>query len=250
MSRLGDYDGAAALQRELISRAQIIHSDSSIQMANAWNNLAVTQTFQGKFDLAADAFRNALEIQRNLLGPEHQRVSSTMRNLGIVLGKLNRYEEGLALLRQALELRKNFSPESLGYMRAQYAQVLLESGNREEALIEGRQALALLEESTNATVSQRSDIWMVLSLIYLETGQPDLAETFAQQSFEARTSFMAPDHPKVAQAQCIYGLALWAEEPGESARDLLRACHDTYAGWAMANPHRVAEVKDILNSRM
>jgi serine/threonine protein kinase/tetratricopeptide (TPR) repeat protein len=51
-------------------------------------------------------YRQALEIQRRLLGPEHAEVGTLLNNLGVVLNATGRYVEAESVYREALKIRQ------------------------------------------------------------------------------------------------------------------------------------------------
>ena len=202
------------------------------------------------FEEAERAFSQALEIQIVLLGETHPRVISTTRNLGVILGLLERYDEGIARLEHALFIKKQREGienlRTLGYMQAQYALLLQDGGYSILALAEAKEAVMLLEETPQVAPTHLSDGLAHASIIYLENGVMDLAEEYAKRSLDIRNELYDADHPKVAQAQCIYGRVLAMKGDLEEARALLQQGLPVYESWSMANKDRVDEARKVL----
>ena len=249
LSRMGETFKAIDMQEDVIARLQTIKSDSSVQMSNAWNNLGVLQTNSGQFEEAEHAFRQALGIQEVLLGKTHPRVISTRRNVGVVLGLLEQYDEGIAILEQALSMKKQREGldnlRTLGYMQAQYALLLNDGGYTRFALENANEVVVLLEETPQVSPTHLSDGLLYASIIYYENGSLEMALKHGQKAFDIRSELYDEGHPKRAQAQCIYGLILHAVGRGEEARELLHQGLPIYEEWPMANKNRVQAARSV-----
>ena len=243
LSRLDHIDASIEMQQEVISRLQTIKKDSSVQMSNAWNNLGVLRTNNGQFNEAERAFRQALGIQAELLGEMHPRVVSTQRNLGITLGFLQRYSEGIALLEEALAIKKQRegadNQRTLGYMQAQYALLLQDGGYTGQALDQAKEAVVLLEETPQVAPLHVSDGLVLAGIIYMENGVPELAEQYIKKALDIRSNLYEATHPKVAQAQCLYGRILATSGRSDEAYVLLEQGLPIYQEWPMAHERRV-----------
>lgn len=66
---------------------------------------------KGLWEEAHVCRKNALEIRLQILPSNHPDVAYTYNNMGIALGKLNRFEAAMAALRAALEIRQ-FPPDN------------------------------------------------------------------------------------------------------------------------------------------
>jgi len=84
-----------------------IHSfrKQSIMMGNGWNAKGLQKAQEGNWEKALSCWENALEIRQQVLGPQHSDVANTWNNIGIALGKLERFPEALVAMQKALELR-------------------------------------------------------------------------------------------------------------------------------------------------
>ena len=248
-SRLGNADDAIGIQQEVIGRLQTIKSDSSVQMSNAWNNLGVLLTNKGRFEEAEHAFSQALGIQSFLLGETHPRVVSTTRNLGVILGLLERYDDGIALLEQALQIKRQRegieNQRTLGYMQAQYALLLQDGGYTTNAVQQAEEAVALLEGTPHVSTLHMSDGLMFSGIVYLEHGDLDKAEGYLKKALDIRSEMYESAHPKIAQAQCMYGRVIAALGRVEEARELLQQGLPIYEEWPMANKKRVQMARSL-----
>lgn len=77
----------------------------SIAIGNGWNAKGLHKAKKGSWESALTCWENALEIRSQVLGETHPDVANTCNNIGIALGKLDRYDEAIEILERALELR-------------------------------------------------------------------------------------------------------------------------------------------------
>ncbi len=65
----------------------------------------VTLRRLGDYERAEAWYREALDIQRRVLGPRHAEVGTLLNNLGVLMSQTGRYEEAVAMNREALDVR-------------------------------------------------------------------------------------------------------------------------------------------------
>jgi tetratricopeptide (TPR) repeat protein len=68
-------------------------------------NLGVAQSAIDRLDLATETYRQAVDLQRNLHGPETERVAKAMNNLGVMLKKTGREQESIPIYEESLRIR-------------------------------------------------------------------------------------------------------------------------------------------------
>ena len=251
MNYQGNALEAIRMQRDVISRLQTITRDSSVQMANAWNNLAVFLTLSGSFQESEIVFRRVYRLQSGLLGATHHRTVSTMRNLAISIAAQQNYDTALSLLHEAVTIKKgaflnNQDPAQYINMLAQYAQMLVDAGRKKEALNEIQHVLKLAEQTDDIPESYRGNIWTIAALIFLENDQPVLGVQLAEQALQIRSDALKPDHPRIAQAEIFLGLNLAASNRPEEALQRLEAGYPGFASWPLAHPKRVETAGQVI----
>jgi eukaryotic-like serine/threonine-protein kinase len=160
------YPQAEELMREASDGFQRVTGHKGYNTLWALNYLAVAVRHNGKLEEAARILESVVEVNQQMLGPEHPHTRDSMRNLAEVYGAEERYPEAEKLFKDALA---EVSPETWEDPRARSASFLglaaLEAhrGERAQALGHLRQAVELgfdepLELSRNPRLaSLRSD---------------------------------------------------------------------------------------------
>ncbi len=250
LNKSDQSEEAITIQRQVIDRLEGVVSDSSVQMSNAHNNLAVLLTNEGNFEEAQVIFRKVLGIQEYLLGASHARVTNTKRNLAIALSYLGRTEESVQLMAEALAMLRSKEVEAgadaTGEYQALYALLLHDAGQLDEAYVNARQALDLLETSATAQDLQLSNARFGWGVILMSRGELQNATSYIQQARSTRESIYGPDDERVAEVQCIYGRLLALQNKPEEARALLEEALPRYAAWPRANPGWVDAARETL----
>eukprot|EP00542_Grammatophora_oceanica_P022221 CAMPEP_0194040066 /NCGR_PEP_ID=MMETSP0009_2-20130614/12124_1 /TAXON_ID=210454 /ORGANISM="Grammatophora oceanica, Strain CCMP 410" /LENGTH=385 /DNA_ID=CAMNT_0038683089 /DNA_START=60 /DNA_END=1217 /DNA_ORIENTATION=+ len=77
----------------------------SIAIGNGWNAKGLDKAKQDKWDDALACWEKAFHIRVQVLGDEHKDVANTLNNMGIALGRLDRYEEAMEKLESCLKVR-------------------------------------------------------------------------------------------------------------------------------------------------
>jgi len=123
--------------------------DDSTVLATLLSNLGVFLEDQRKLAEAETVHREALELQRKLLGDNHPDVAHALANLSYVLGGLRRWEEAERLGQEALEIRRRvFGNEHphVGNSLNNLADLLARQGKLAEAESMAREALIILKK--------------------------------------------------------------------------------------------------------
>ena len=76
-----NYDEAAATLAKLIPLQQQLLGKENIQLATTWTYLAAMHLERAKYEAAADAFSNVLEIKTAALGKDHWQVTDARLSL-------------------------------------------------------------------------------------------------------------------------------------------------------------------------
>jgi CHAT domain-containing protein/tetratricopeptide (TPR) repeat protein len=113
------------------------------------NNLAAVLGSQGGYTEAEPLYREALQLNREVLGPRHPQTLASIINLAAVLGSQGRYTEAEPLYREALQLHREIlgprNPNTLIGMN-NLASVLESQGRYREAEPLYRETLQLSRE--------------------------------------------------------------------------------------------------------
>ncbi|MCW8091642.1 tetratricopeptide repeat-containing diguanylate cyclase [Alteromonas sp. ASW11-130] len=229
----GRLTQAESLSLLLLERARTQQND--IDVAAAFHEIGHISILQNKYELARNAFNNALEIftREGLLKPiaviladigtsyryqseynkalnfhyralslfqsEENRlgIAAQQLNIGIVLKELGQFEPALSYLKRALtELRQQNRLESVSQALSHIGGIYVDMGQYEAALMYAKDALAISEETQS-----RHRIAKNLSRlgdVYLRLNQYELAKTHLEKALVIFTELEAPrDHGSV-----------------------------------------------------
>jgi len=118
--------------------------------------LAETLGYEGHFVEAESLYRETLDIERRVLGPEHPATLSLMSGLAVVLSAEGHYAEAEKLERETLEIRRRrFGPDHPDTAGSTYDLACIEArkGDRDGAL-------SLLREAVDHGLAPLMDLWM------------------------------------------------------------------------------------------
>lgn len=74
-------------------------------IGNGWNAKGLQKAKKGDWGDAVLCWENALEVRQQALGDSHPDVANTLNNMGIALGRLERFDEAMESLNKALQIR-------------------------------------------------------------------------------------------------------------------------------------------------
>jgi serine/threonine-protein kinase len=101
----GDYDGAEAMIRQALEIRRRFPEEERDAVAASLNQLGIVLRFKGDFDASIEAYREAIAIKEST-GHVDAYLAEAKNNLGAVLLELGEMPESEALIREALELRR------------------------------------------------------------------------------------------------------------------------------------------------
>jgi non-specific serine/threonine protein kinase/serine/threonine-protein kinase len=119
-------------------------------------NLANVLKDEGHYAEAEKLYRETLDVERRVLGPEHPRTLWLMNNLANVLTDEGRYAEAEKLFRKTLDIRRRvLGPESPDAASSTYnlSCIAARQGRRDEAL-------SLLREAVDHGLRPGADLGM------------------------------------------------------------------------------------------
>ncbi len=106
LQTMEDSDGAEASYRQVIALGGSSIAASSPTLGHANNNLGEVLFERGEIEAAAEHFGAAIEIWETALGEEHPLLAHPLTGLGKALVREGHTDEGVDLLRRALDLRE------------------------------------------------------------------------------------------------------------------------------------------------
>jgi len=170
-------------------------------LAELYNNLAVTLTGEGRFPEAEALYRRSLAIFRTAYGDSDYRVAETLGNLGGSLEGEKKFEEAVAAHQQALEIRQRLygskGPE-VGHSLLHLAKAQRALGRPGEAATLAQQAVANLEAAFGPQHPYAAYAHMALGLALRDQGQAAAAEPHLRQGLVVLARSLPPAHPQTA----------------------------------------------------
>jgi serine/threonine protein kinase/tetratricopeptide (TPR) repeat protein len=209
--------GAARIQQELSEQPEI-KADLMEIIGHVYSNLAL-------YDESVHLLRNALEIQRAELGPEHPKTLATMNRLGRALMFNGQSAEAEQVLTESLEASRRAlgenDPKTLESISS-LAWSLQATGRFPEA--EKLYRLALAEQRRTLGESRLDTLASLGSLAWVlqRQGKTEEAEALAREALEASRRAYGDQHVYTAQAMEITGMLLLLQNRLDEAEPLLR----------------------------
>jgi tetratricopeptide (TPR) repeat protein len=164
---------------------------------------------------ARDFLGRTLELRRSVLGEEHPDTLVTMR----YLGGCTRDEEGVRLLRQALEIQSRVSGEkdreTVSTMLF-LATTLARQGKFDEAESLGARCLDLCRRVFGDTDFLTVQAMGRQAFTYMYKDDAARAEQFSEEALKCVRRITSDDH-HLATLHCMYGLAYVYQEQGKHA---------------------------------
>jgi len=219
---LGLFDEAEMHLRAALAARREVLGDSHIDVANSLNSLAVVLYEKGEYDEAEALYREALDMNKDLLG-EHERVAIALNNLALLLKTRGKYDEAEPLYREGLALsRKLYGDEHrIVALNLNNLAVLLKSqGKYAEAEPLYREALEMRlrlhgPDHPKVNVTQNN-----LAVLLRAQGKYQEAEPLARECLESGKKLYGESHPRVALSLNNLGRILEAQGKYEEAESL------------------------------
>jgi serine/threonine-protein kinase len=218
----GDEQARRALDGKPLLQARLLH--------------VIGRTYRRMrlFEEAEAAFEEALALRRTRLGPEHEDVAETLRELGMVRQARDGSDAGVPLLREALTIQRERlgarHPETAVTM-ASYASALLESSVFAEdaaadAEAEGmlQEALAILQGAYGRYHPALVPVLEALSDQAMARGDMEAAVRLQEEALALHQHLHDLHHPSVAHAHRMLAWVLVvAGQPEEAERHVRTA---------------------------
>ena len=197
MMSSGDNDIALdALQTSLRHRIKLLGEDH-IDVGTTWNNIGRMYFQLGKFDLAMEAYCEALRIRRKCQG-ESVDVAATLFNCGQVYHNLECRDKALSLFQEFLKLAKTHFGEfhrDVCIVTTCIGQVLHESRDYENALKSFHHALRIGHVTLGPVHSEMAITLNKMGNLYYETGDLDSALNAYHKGLEIEIAVLETGNP-------------------------------------------------------
>jgi serine/threonine-protein kinase len=196
---LGRYDLAEPLLTRALAEYEAMPDAPPLDRAGALTSIANLHFDLQQFAEAVPPTREALEIQRRELGPNHPEVLTSLGNLATLTARAGQPDSALALHAEVLALRRALGPQeqSVAVTLNNMGSLLLGVDRYDEAEPYLREALdiqlrLLPREHPDVALSMSN-----LASLYREQGRYDDAEPLYREALALRRSVYGPWHPRV-----------------------------------------------------
>jgi len=227
LSAAGQVTQAESLQRDGLARTIRIDSSADAQ-GGAYQRLALTLAREGKFAEAEQLERRALAQLRKGLAPDNPLIGNALRNLGIIVGRLGREAEGLALLDSAIAQAQVIggpAAPAVYYLRGQQVPGLLRLGRLEEATRAAVAADSFIRATVPEADPRRADAARWVAMAAFARKDYRAAVEAASTMYEVQSELQNGADHALAQAECLLGVALeGAGRRGEARNHLQQGC--------------------------
>ena len=196
----GRYEEAIASMEEALDGLRA-HFGEHMRVATALLNLASFHTGNGDYSAAEPLYREALALQRRLVGDEHPSVAMGLTHLGSLLIRKRAYDEAEPLLLEALTIQQKqlgaehpdvatslYTLAGLSYRKEAYA----------EAELRYREALALRQKALGREHPEVSHTLDNLARTLHARGAQAEAEPLYREALALRQKALGPEHPYTA----------------------------------------------------
>jgi eukaryotic-like serine/threonine-protein kinase len=221
---MGDLDGAAISEREVLATRQKIWGHDHPDTAYPLNNLGWILLEQGRWQEAEPLLRENVEITRKVSTVPGPRYAGALANLGRALEQKGDFAGAAADYDQALRiLTDNERQESWNSAKIliYQSQLELDSGHPQDAIRLATRALRMQTSLGGDSNPQRASGLLALGLANLLAGDPGAAEDVFRGAFAIRQRTFPPSHSELLIAQVRLSEALLDENRPQDALALL-----------------------------
>jgi tetratricopeptide (TPR) repeat protein len=107
----GDLERAEVLRRDVLAQLAGVVPEWSVHRRMALKNLGTLLVKTGDYEEAETHLNESLNLRRMFLPAPHPKIASTLSGLGELYRARQRWDEAVAVYREALEMRKATTPD-------------------------------------------------------------------------------------------------------------------------------------------
>jgi serine/threonine-protein kinase len=226
-TNLGMYDRAAEQLARTLRERRALYGDTDTTVADAMDQLGMTQLRRGDLAAADSLLRGALEVRRRRLGTDHDATAESLEHVAELLHGRNDFAGSEPLLREALRIRRELHGDSslpTANAKVWLADVFRTTGNMPEAMRLYREALATREHRLGAEHPLTAELVGSVATALEALGRHAEAESLLRSMIAVQRRKLGDDHPTVAVSLNALGQLLYKATPRvEAAESLLRA---------------------------
>ena len=220
--RLGDYDKAQYLLERGYWLKKRSNPTDRLELATTAFNLATIYRMRGEFKNAEPYFREAIDIRQQTLGSDAEAATEPLNGLGQCLYDEGRDAEAEAVLRASLAISHKQKTDQGDNSRDYLALVLERRGNFQEARQLLREAVEISRQFRGAESGSYFVHLHNLAGASIDAGDLTEAETTERQALAVRRRIVAADHPDLAYPLNNLGWILLAKGNWKAAEPVLQ----------------------------
>jgi tetratricopeptide (TPR) repeat protein len=221
----GKYDDAASLHdKSLKIRRHALgeHADVALSL----NHFAQTQFVKGDYAGAEQSLREALAINRKVMGEQHTAVADTLSNLAVLSRAQRNLDEAERLVRQALDMRRSLlgdDHQNVATTLNELANIVRDKGDPQSAEPLYRQALETFRRSAGGADNAYTAVSLNnLADVLANLKRTDESERAYREAVEIRREKLPPGHPQLAESLLGLGVLLTRTQRAAEAEAPLR----------------------------
>jgi eukaryotic-like serine/threonine-protein kinase len=198
---LGAFDRAESMLVESLTTYEAEHGHAHADVAGALNSLGIVYLDLERSADAEAAHRRALELRRELLGPDHPHMAASLNNLAAALQNQGRLDEAESLYDELLAIHRRMDPpDSAGYADALNTRMALayRRDDLDTALPLAREILAIDRAMSGDAHPRVARSMNNLGQILIRTGDLVEAETMLRASLAMNRTILGDEHPTIA----------------------------------------------------
>jgi len=176
--------------------------------------IGTTYVGLGLYSQSREQLERALELNKKVLGPTHQKTIETMLELANTEEAQGKFSQAETVAKQALDLsRRSLGREHRDTLRIMERVTSIddELGKFSEGEALGLQALDLSRRINGPDSVETANCMYFLAIMYYEEGKGADSESLNKQSIDIRRRLFGPDHPDTLNAMNNLA-ATYAEE--------------------------------------
>jgi tetratricopeptide (TPR) repeat protein len=219
---MGQFSKAEAVYNVLLDETH--RNDEKAQFNH---HLGVIKDGQGEYEMAIQFYEKSLEINLQILSPDHHFLASSYTGIGLARSKKGDYSKALASHEKALELFQiTLSPNNplIAKSYGNIGKVYDEIGEYSKALSSHERALTIFEKTLPPTHPTMAICYYDIGKVYDKMGEFFKALSFYEKSLEIRNKILPSNHPLLAASyNSVSELYMKMDEDSKSTPSIKRA---------------------------
>jgi tetratricopeptide (TPR) repeat protein len=218
---------AAALNNLATSQVQSLQATGagSLGVARTLSSMGEVQRAQSRHKEAEGSFERALQIKRDILGPNHPDIATSLNNLGALRQDAGDMAGAEKMYLEAVAIREAQSPvdrPALASLLNNISTLHRRTGRLQSAEGYVARAVKLWEESVGAQHPTLAAGLNNMAELMLALDRPSEAEPLFRRSIAIQEATLGANHPQTATAYDNLGVLFLKQGKGPGAESLFR----------------------------